>query len=149
MRHKTLHWSLSPLWSCDHELGAWQPVCTCNQLPSAPQSCDHHFSLLCWLPQKVSGEAGKKGCKQLRPAEEFPLPSMHGEGDWTCMERNLCAGLEKQSLHLCNSCIICPTQWTSSLPYTSGKGTSRKDCRNRSCPVEVRGTPSNGCRNEA
>lgn len=44
--------------SCDHKPDAWQPVHTCNWLPGILQSC-------CWLPKKVSKEAGREGYKLL------------------------------------------------------------------------------------
>lgn len=49
---------------CGPDLGAWQPVF----IYDGCQASDNHMinicNLLSWLPQKVNGEAGRKGCKQ-------------------------------------------------------------------------------------
>lgn len=53
-------------WSSDHNLRAWQLVCTCKPLAAPHDLLIAPCNLSCQLPRKVSGEAVREGCKSLR-----------------------------------------------------------------------------------
>lgn len=48
-----------PLWSCDCNLGSWQPIYTYDRLPRALKSHELQSSLP--SPQKINGEADREG----------------------------------------------------------------------------------------
>lgn len=47
-------------WSSDHNLGAWQLICTCKPLAAPHDLLIATCNLSCQLPRKVSGEAAGK-----------------------------------------------------------------------------------------
>lgn len=53
-----------PPWSHDHDMGGWLPVHINDWLPRSLQSYGHYLQSSL-LTSKITGEAGREGCKLL------------------------------------------------------------------------------------